>query len=147
MGFITDLLKDVPLSAVIKEKLISAEKEILILQTENKNLKISLEQKNKEIERLNQVINSFNEGQSIKKLNDKEYKILKYFYDRNEEITIGRIAQNLSIEIRVVEYHVEKLLQSGFIELTKAETNWIPKEPAKYGIKQQGRAYIIENQP
>ncbi|MEJ2656722.1 MAG: hypothetical protein P8012_05940 [Desulfobacterales bacterium] len=154
MGFITDLLKDIPLSAVIKEKLVDAEKEISVLQsdnstlkTENKNLNISLEQKNKEIDRLNQIIHSLQEGQSIEKLNEAEYKILKIFFDANDEIIIEKIAQALSMKIQIVQYHVENLLNSGYVELSTVGSDWFEKEPDKYRIKQKGRAFIIENQP
>lgn len=68
MVIITDLLKDVPLSAVIREKLIDAEKKIFILENENsalkeenKKLKISLNKKDEEIDRLNKIIDVKND--------------------------------------------------------------------------------------
>ena len=73
MGFITDLLKDVPLSAVLKERLAIADKEIetmkskhtvlesenTILKSENANLDQLNQQKDQEIQKLKQKIKDF----------------------------------------------------------------------------------------
>jgi hypothetical protein len=65
MGFITDILKEVPLSAVLREKLVTAEKQIAlgdtqtkILETENANLRELVKQKDGEIDRLKKQVES-----------------------------------------------------------------------------------------
>jgi regulator of replication initiation timing len=59
MSVITDILKEIPLSAVLKERLTEAEakmaaleKENAVLNTENQNLRVDLQQARDEIERL-----------------------------------------------------------------------------------------------
>jgi predicted nuclease with TOPRIM domain len=59
MGFITDILKEVPLSAVLRERLTEAETKMAALQTErdtlkteNQNLRADLKKAHEEIERL-----------------------------------------------------------------------------------------------
>lgn len=62
MSIITDILKEVPLSAVLKERLTQAEaqvtdleKENASLKTENEKLRADLKKAHDEIERLKQV--------------------------------------------------------------------------------------------
>lgn len=50
MGIITDILKDVPLSAVLKEKIIKLENEMSVLKTENAVLKSENEELKSKIE-------------------------------------------------------------------------------------------------
>ncbi|MGD0650025.1 MAG: hypothetical protein ABSA97_02620 [Verrucomicrobiia bacterium] len=59
MGVITDILKEVPLSAVLKERLTDAESKMAILEkenahlkAENQNLRVDLQKAHAEIERL-----------------------------------------------------------------------------------------------
>jgi predicted nuclease with TOPRIM domain len=61
MGIITDILKEIPLSTVLKERLTEAEskmatleKENAVLKTENQNLHVQLQKAQEEIERLRQ---------------------------------------------------------------------------------------------
>jgi hypothetical protein len=56
MGIITDILKDVPLSAVLREKLLTADKENESLKSENAIQEQTLTQKEQEIQRLKQQI-------------------------------------------------------------------------------------------
>jgi len=64
MGFITDILKEVPLSAVLREKLGTAEAEAETLKTENANLRESVKQKDAEIERLKKEIERLTKPQA-----------------------------------------------------------------------------------
>ena len=59
MGIITDILKEIPLSAVLRERLTDAEakmatleKENATLKTENQNLRVDLKKAQDEVERL-----------------------------------------------------------------------------------------------
>ena len=40
MGWLTDILKDIPLNAVLREKIAEADRRIDLLQRENQNLKV-----------------------------------------------------------------------------------------------------------
>lgn len=68
MGFLTDLLKDIPLSAVLKERFAIAEKEIETLKSENTNFKHLVSQKDQEIERLSQKIQALEKMHNIPQL-------------------------------------------------------------------------------
>jgi DNA-binding MarR family transcriptional regulator len=152
MGFITDLLKDVPLSAVIREKLIDAEKKVSVLEQkiqslelENQNLKISLEEKDKEIDRFNKIIEAANQNKSVEELDETEKQILKFFYEKDKKVTPEEIAQSFSIEIGKVKYHLNNLEKIEYIELSGIVRYDLRKPPDKYVITELGRAYIIEN--
>jgi predicted RNase H-like nuclease (RuvC/YqgF family) len=56
MGFITDLLKEVPLSAVLREKLATADTKIESLEKENADLRQLVKEKDGEIDRLKQEV-------------------------------------------------------------------------------------------
>ena len=58
MGFITDILKEVPLSAVLREKLVTADTKIETLEKENADLRQLVKQKDGEIDRLKKQIES-----------------------------------------------------------------------------------------
>ena len=58
MGFITDILKEVPLSAVLREKLVTADAQIDTLKTENADLRELVKQKDGEIDRLKKQVES-----------------------------------------------------------------------------------------
>lgn len=64
MGFITDLLKDVPLSAVLHEKLATADAKIETLEKENSDLRQLVNQKDGEIDRLKNEIERLNKPQA-----------------------------------------------------------------------------------
>ena len=54
MGFFTDILKEVPLPAVLRERLTEADKKIDSLELENTNLRQLVKQKDAEIGTLKQ---------------------------------------------------------------------------------------------
>lgn len=75
MGYITDLLKDIPLSSVLKERLAIAEDKIETLESENSNFKELVFEKDQEIQRLSQLI------QTLQKIHDAPpLKFIPPFY-------------------------------------------------------------------
>ena len=65
MGFITDILKEVPLSAVLHEKLATADSEIDTLKTENTNLRQLVKQQDGEIDRLKKEVASLQKPKTV----------------------------------------------------------------------------------
>ena len=150
MGWIIDLLKDIPLSAVVKEKLIDAEKKILVLEQQNEYLQTNLNQANKEIERLNQIIN----GMKAKKDDSKKHydpvteQILKQFFNAGKGLSINDFTSIMLMNISTIQYHFDILLQNGLITQTKAgfESSWTGESsPDMYDLTHDGRKYVIEN--
>ena len=56
MGIITDILKEIPLSAVLREKIINLETQMPVLEQENFELKIQIINLTHEIQQLNHGI-------------------------------------------------------------------------------------------
>jgi predicted RNase H-like nuclease (RuvC/YqgF family) len=65
MGWITDILKEVPLSAVLREKLATADTEIDALKTENTNLRELVKQQDGEIDRLKKEVASLQKPKTV----------------------------------------------------------------------------------
>ena len=144
-----NLLKDE--YSILKRKISSLESENSALKTENKTLIMKIKKlesevddKDEEIDRLNKIINSINENKGVKELNDVEKKILKFFYDTDNEVTIESAAQNTSTDIKIIKFHIDNLQKIKYIKLSTVGANWLTKEPDKYQITSDGRAYIIE---
>jgi len=85
------------------------------LKTENKNLKINLDQANREIDRFNEIIISLQESQSIKKLDETENKILRLLFETNQKFHATAISNRFNINIGIAEYHINNLLEAKFI--------------------------------
>ena len=150
MGWIIDLLKDVPLSAVIREKLIDAEKKISVLEQQKEYLQMSFDQATEEIKRLNQIIN----GMESKKDDAKKHydavtdKILKLFFDACRELSVNHVAAALSLDVNTARYHFDLLSQDKLIIRSTAafESSWTGESsPDMYDLTPLGRKYIIEN--
>jgi len=99
MGWIIDLLKDAPLPAVVRERLIDAEKKISVLEEQKKYLQTSLDQATKEIERLNKISKVVQKDQTVNKYDEITEKILNLFFDKGRELSVNEVAAILSINI------------------------------------------------
>lgn len=148
MGWIIDLLKDVPLSAVMKERFIDAEKKVSVLEQQNKYLQTSLDQATKEIERLNEIINVFQKNQTIKKYDEITKKILKLFFDTSQELSVNQVAANFSINISTAQYHFDLLSEAKLIIQTTIgdKSSWTGETtPDLFKLTPLGRKYVIGN--
>lgn len=65
MGFITDVLKEFPLSAVLKERLTEADMKAESLKEENANLRHLVMDKDSEIDRLKNKVESLKQPQAV----------------------------------------------------------------------------------
>jgi FtsZ-binding cell division protein ZapB len=65
MGFITDILKEFPLSAVLKERLTEADMKAESLKEENANLRHLVMDKDSEIDRLKNKVESLKQPQAV----------------------------------------------------------------------------------
>ncbi len=113
MGLITDLLKEIPLSAVIREKLIETEKKLSVLEQQNKHLQMNLNQANKEIERLNKLNQELQRPaeQQKGKLGKVTEQILQQFCDLGRDLSVEHFVSSLPLDISTVEYHFDILLK------------------------------------
>jgi len=126
----------------LEAKAKSFEIKVADLETENKTLKSNLEEAEKEIDRLNKIIQTSQEDQGIKKLKEIEEQILKLFFETNQEFYAANIASRFNINIGVAEYHINNLLKLGLIS---ASYNMM--DDTCYYINTNGRAHVVGNTP
>lgn len=136
---ILDLLKEVPLSAVLREKIIALETENKSLKEENTILKSKLddsEQQRRALE--NQIEQKLIEGHSHA-LDEIKEKILSAFIE-HERLSPEMIAELLGIKTALASYHLNDLNRLNMaVELSAydGQTFW--------GITQEGRAYLVSH--
>ncbi|MGR3173786.1 MAG: hypothetical protein ACUZ8N_04225 [Candidatus Scalindua sp.] len=147
MGFITDLLKDIPLSAVIREKLIEVEKKLSVFEQQNKQLQTNLNQATKEIQSLKELNQELQrtKDQDTKKIDNVTEQILQQFFDARNDLPLSFIESSLSLDTNIVKYHFDILREHEYIGLASVGLD-LPgcSGPALYSISPKGRKYVME---
>jgi chromosome segregation ATPase len=143
MGFITDLLKDIPLSAVLRERLAEADQKVSALEaqvrkleTESTQLRATVKQKDAEIERLL----AQTQKQQTAGLAEIEKRILLMLASEGS-IGEGDIAKRLGVGQHVADHHLEKLEDAQMIWAEKATYG----VPLCWQLMRPGRDYLIEH--
>lgn len=141
---IFDFLKEIPLSAVLREKLKDVEAELTKLQGENSRLDTDLKAKVAEVESLKTQLNS----RADDDLAEEESAVLLALakHPPNEEVQEGVIAQMAGVGVQVAAYHLENLRTKKLADAHHyaglpsqgiyAETQWT--------LSHQGRGYLIK---
>jgi len=140
MGWIKDALSEVPLSAVLKERVELADQKYEQAEREAEGLRkkiAALETENNELRE--KVLSENADG-----LSDETVQVLLFLF-RNEEGRSGdkTLAQNLQLQLSVAKFHLEEL-NARNLAASRA-SNYLTGE--KYwSLTPQGRRYVIENQ-
>ena len=130
MGVITDILKEIPLGAVLREKLQELEKKYSELETENSKLK---EENRKLTSRLEELTKS-------NELSENEIKILVLLSSTSQPLTAAMIASNLVLSLTKTEYYLEKMWNKYLYS-----NDYYTDQPSEYYLLQKGREYLVEN--
>ncbi len=130
MGIITELLKDMPLSAVLRERLKELEKKYSELETENAKLK----QENEKLRTIHE------EPTKISELNENEVKILVFLSSCRSEPTEEIIAGYLGLSLTKTKYFLERMWDKYLYS-----HDYYDGKPSEYYLLQKGREYLIEN--
>lgn len=136
MGWITDILKEIPLSAVLKEKLEMREAEYDKLKAERDDLRLQLEKAQAEIQCLKKDAERLKPGGD---LDEAEVKILLLLASARHEIIAGDIAQATGISPTKTQYYVTKLEEAGFVD----GIHFYSGQASEYLIAHKGREYLI----
>jgi len=141
MGIITDILKDIPLSAVLRERLADQEKKMLALETEN----LALKNENSDLKAL--VENLRQEIQQTKDIQkEKSHGILLEEIEENillsirKAATLDQVAQTQQISSDIAKMHLRKLFDHGL-----ATTRQGADRKLYWHIKEPGTKYLIEH--
>ncbi len=112
MGALTDLLKEIPLAAVLKEKIAAFEDEKAALKTENAILKDDLRQAKAEITSLKEKIERLTHKVALAEV---EEKILTYLAGPQGHTDAESIATALGLHPTRAEYFLRKLSMANYI--------------------------------
>jgi hypothetical protein len=137
MGAIQDLLTEVPLSAVLKERVALADQKYERAQEEIEGYKRRIIALEREVETLRAQIPS---GSRDKLDNDAERALVHLF--RATEIDardVGYMVRTLGIEHGVLRYHLDQLADAGFAAVSSARDGHV-----YWMIKPDGRRYVME---
>jgi DNA-binding MarR family transcriptional regulator len=142
MGFFTDIIKDLPVSSALKERmalqeeksaLLLAEKDdtIVALQQENAELRLALEQATVENGVLKeQLQKSLHQSD----LSEEEQRVLLYIANHKYP-TPEQISGHLGITLARSNYFLGKLAQDKFVRSVGGYD--------RYSIQQKGREYLF----
>jgi predicted RNase H-like nuclease (RuvC/YqgF family) len=139
MGLLTDILKEIPQAAVLKEKIATIEAKYAASDTENAILKDDLREAKAEIAKLkNQV-----EELSHKELHDTEIEILRRIVlhsPDNSFLSVMFQEPGISREQRErLTYHATNLETCGYIEGGYIDEDF----GEQYSLTQKGREALI----
>ena len=79
-------------------------------------------------------------------LADDTVKVLKLFFDNDDDVSAGQIARHFRMQPSVAKFHVDKLMDKKFVRLSRmGMSGYGGDTPAMFAIASAGREYIIEH--
>lgn len=140
MGWLTDLLKEIPLSSLLKEKIATIEAEHAAKDAENASLKDDLHEAKAEITKYkNQVADLSQKDTELDKLEIKLLQILSWpTYDHHIEGLSSHVGQHATR----VEYHLERLEHDGYVLSSPVIISGMK---TTYSLTHKGREYVVKN--
>lgn len=138
MGWIIDILKEIPSVARYKSELEKTEREnaqlkqeIITLESENQNLR-------QEIQRRNKIIQKEKSHSGF--LDKEKINILLYLHKHLSDSLTFHISQALNMSETITKYHLQGLHKINFIK------QGLPDKPGRpWHIADKGIKYLIEN--
>jgi hypothetical protein len=139
MGWLQDLLKEVPLSSVLKERVALAEQmydqaakeiegykqQVASLESENENLRAQI-------------------PKSGGTLSEDTARVLVHLFKavKQDDRDVGVMSRQLGMEQGVVKYHLDRLKEAGFAYMTGG--NYV-RGHAYWALLSNGRQYVVEH--
>lgn len=139
VGTIQDLLQEVPLSAVLKERVALAEQKYDGATKENANLK----QRVRALEEENAALRAqIPQQRQYGGLDGDTVRVLVHLFRAEEDDRdVGITARILQMEKGVVKYHLDQLKNAGFASATGG--NYVSGH-VYWGLTPAGRKYAVE---
>ena len=129
MGWIADIIKEIPVAANLEQKLMDADKKVTALEAENERLK----RENRELkEQLERVIGP-------EQIEKDEERVLQVFGEYNASAALPDISQKCELSEIKAQYFIDSLKKRG---LLNAETVFMGMARS-YVISHIGRKYLI----
>ena len=139
MGLIDDLLKEVPLSAVLRERVALAEQKHALAASENVELKKRLEALEQQNAELKAKVPSTQQNDLSP---DTTRVLVHLFRARDDDCDVGVMASALGVERSLLQYHLDCLNALGFAHITGG--NYVDGH-TYWGLSPRGRKYAVEN--
>jgi predicted transcriptional regulator len=136
MGLVTDIIKGLPLTAVMDEKIKTLEKEISKIENERDGLRArcsSLEKENADLRTQIQAVLAPRQRRS-----SIEEDILGYLWNKDAQyaVDVGRV---LSMVKDKAAFHLDELEKA---ELVHCQINMF--NPPRYVLTQEGKRYLLD---
>jgi DNA-binding HxlR family transcriptional regulator len=139
MGAIQDLLQEVPLSAVLKERVALAEQKYEAAMRENATLK----QRIQSLEQETVILRAQVPTQIAKGIDEGTTRVLAYlFRAEGDNQDVGIAANRLQMEKGLVKYHLDQLDEAGLATCTGG--NYVSGH-VYWSLTPAGRRYAVEN--
>jgi DNA-binding transcriptional ArsR family regulator len=139
MSLLADILKEVPLSLVLREKISDLEAENAALKTEIAIVKDDLRQAKAQITEFEKQLERLAHHDVA--LDEAKTKILVAIAKESTVFNLGKLAASLQMEYVHFEYHLHYLLENGYVDARKPR----PTSHKMWRLAQKGREYLIEN--
>lgn len=139
MGAIQDLLTEVPLSAVLKERVALADQKYERAREEIEGYKRRIA----DLERENETLRAQIPSNTRSELESDTENVLLYLF-RTDELTlrdVGFMAAKLGIERGVLQYHLDRLADFDLAESARGNYRY---GHIYWGSTPQGRRYVVE---
>jgi chromosome segregation ATPase len=137
MSWITDLLKEVPLSAVLKEKIATIEAKYAATETENAILKDDLRDAKAEIAKLKKQAEEL--AHTDDDLHETERDLLTAIAELDKDARGDILAAALKLHPQRADFHLHKLKESGYVGSVSFG------DSPRYYLHQKAREYLISH--
>ena len=143
MGWLEDILKEVPLSAVLKVRVQLAEDRFARVNEENAILKQRIALLEKENEGLRAAAAKRQDSEGDQSIPEDTSRVLVHLFraPTMEERDVGATASALRMETGLMKYHLDRLRENGFADCTGG--NYVHGH-VYWALSPNGRRYVVE---
>lgn len=139
MGWLVDLLKEVPLSAVLRERVSSAEKKYDKARAEAEALRQEVDRLKREVEQLRSQI-ALNTDHSD--LSHETCNVLIYLFRADgDDCETGLMTDELQMERGVTNYHLDLLQEHGLAQCIGCN---VTDGSVYWELTSKGRRHVVE---
>jgi hypothetical protein len=135
MGLLTDILKEVPLSAELRKKIAKIEAENDGLKTENVILKDNLREAKAQIIKLEKRIDQFTHNPE---LDETDILILKEIALTTDPAA-SYIAEKLNLSLTIIDFRLQRLIDIDYL------STWSIGGAERYSLQPKSQEYLIKN--
>jgi DNA-binding transcriptional ArsR family regulator len=130
---------------LLREQFSISERKIASLEARVKQLESEVQNCTEEKDRLNEIIKTLQEDQSIKKLGKITEDILQFFFKEAKELDTPYLSSVFSLQQSAVDYHLDILRKNKMIIQTRAGAQVMHiTSPPGFSITSKGREYIMK---